>query len=237
MNTVLRHSSAWVLAVGLGGCTAPEPPLLAAAPVTASTIAPAQGRASNDDAGPTAAARVTPALAASDGPQPAALVSVALDHAGDVLIGQRFSELAAESAWHPAGIGGATGGHCEFYERGSLPEGVSMMVEDDHVQRFELAPIDGSGLVVLQPGPFGLSLGMPLADVLQRLPRGSVQRPLPAADADADADESFSGQVSWQDPGSDLAIRVDIIEGVATTLYWGAGGAVELTEGCAAHVR
>lgn len=219
MNPVLRHGGALVLAVGMGGCKPPDPPLLATAPDAPSAIAPAQRAASNDDA----------ALADVSGVE-AGGVSVALDHAGEVLIGQRFSELESEGRWHSAGLAEATRGRCEYYERGILPEGVAMMVEDDHVVRFELAPIDASGLVVVQPGPYGVRLGMPLVQVVQRLPQGSVLHP-------AELQPGADGFVDWQDPGSDLAIRVEITEGVASTLYWGAGGAVELTEGCAADVR
>ena len=69
-----------------------------------------------------------------------AVVSVALDHAGEVLIGQPFSELQGEAQWHSAGLGESTAGRCEYYERGTLPEGVAMMVQDGDVVRFDLAP-------------------------------------------------------------------------------------------------
>lgn len=228
MNGVLRHGGVLALAVGLGGCAPPEPPVLAPAAATPAAIAAAQHPASNDDdlahrpiddAPPPAPAA---APAADEAP---AVVSVALDHAGDVLVGQRFSELQGESEWHSAGLHEATQGRCEYYERGLLPEGVSMLVQDDDVVRFDLAPIDDSGQVVLQPGPFGLHLDMPRAQALQRLPAGTTVQPY---GADAEAGESLL----WQDPGSDLAIRVEIVDGVVSRMYWGASGAVELIEGC-----
>jgi len=218
VNAVLRHGGALVLAAGMAGCAPPEPPVLAPVPAAPSPIAPPQAEASND-------AR---ASAAADRDETTAM-SVALDHAGEVLVGQRFSELEPEGRWHSAGVAAATRGRCEYYERGLLPEGVAMMVADDHVVRFELAPIDGSGLVVLQPGPYGIRLGMPQAQVMQQMPPGSVLAAAPGPSAEA--------SVTWQDPRSDLALRVDISEGVASTLYWGASGAVELNEGCAADVR
>jgi len=155
------------------------------------------------------------------------LVSVALDHAGDVLIGQRFTELAADGPWHSAGLSEGDGaGACEYYERGSLPEGVSMMVDAGHVQRFDLDTIDGSYEAIAQPGPFGLRLGMSLDEALKRLPPGSTRTPH-AYDPDV------GEYLTWQDPGSDLAIRLEIFGGVISKLYWGASGAVELKEGCA----
>ncbi|WP_295573428.1 hypothetical protein [Stenotrophomonas maltophilia] len=227
MNPVLRHGGALVLAVGLGACTPPDPPVLAPAPAAPAAIAPAQRPASNDDMAhrpidDAPAPVVTPQADEDSAP---AVVSVALDHAGDVLIGQRFSEVEAEGAWHSAGLHEATQGRCEYYERGTLPEGVAMMVQDADVVRFDLAPIDDSGQVVIQPGPFGLRLGMARAEALQLLPRGATAQPY---GEDPEAGESLL----WQDPGSDLAIRVEIVDGVVSRMYWGASGAVDLIEGC-----
>lgn len=230
MNSVLRHGGALALVVGLGGCKPPEPPLLAPAPTAAAAIAPAQHAASNDDdvahrpiEDEPAAAAITDA-SVEDVTAPS-VVSVALDHAGDVLVGQRFSEVQADGEWHSAGLGDATGGRCEYYERGTLPEGVSMMVQNDHVVRFDLAPIDDSGQVQIQPGPFGLRLDTPRAQALLQLPHGTIPQPY---SEDPEAGESLI----WQDPGSDLAIRVEIVDGVVSRMYWGASGAVELNEGC-----
>lgn len=224
---MLRHGGALVLVVGLGGCTPPDPPVLAPAPAVPAAIAPAQRPASNDDMAhrpidDAPAPEVTPQVDEDSAP---AVVSVALDHAGEVLIGQRFSEVEAEGAWHSAGLHEATQGRCEYYERGTLPEGVAMMVQDGDVVRFDLAPIDDSGQVVVQPGPFGLRLDMPRAQALQLLPSGVTAQPY---GDDPEAGESLL----WQDPGSDLAIRVEIVDGVVSRMYWGASGAVDLIEGC-----
>lgn len=227
MNPALRQGSALLIVAGLAGCTAPEPPVLAPAAAVS-----AQAPTGSDDAAqrplgetPSAAGNST-TDADADAAAPA-VVSVALDHAGDVLVGQRFSEVDAEGEWHSAGLSdGEPAGGCEYYERGSLPEGVAMMVEDDHVQRFDLASIDGSSEAITQPGPFGLRLGMSEAEALKRLPPGSTRTPHAY-------DPETGHYLTWQDPGSDLAIRLEIFDGMISTLYWGASGAVELKEGCA----
>jgi len=226
VNPLLRQGSALLMVVGLGGCTPPDPPLLAAAPAAPAAIAPARAPASNDDdiANRPIQDDPPPAPEAADEAAPS-VVSVALDHAGDIVIGQRFTAADADAQWHSAGLGHAGPGSCEYYERGSLPEGVSMMVEDDHVQRFDLTTLDGSDETITQAGPFGLRLGMSRAEALKRLPGGSTERPHAY-------DPETGVYLTWQDPGSDLAIRLEIFDGVISTLYWGASGAVELIEGC-----
>lgn len=228
MNHVLRHGGALVLVIGMGGCTPPDPPVLAPAPAAPAAIAPAREPASNDDEAAHRPIEGPAMFTAGDGGEDQAaraVVSVALDHAGEVLIGQPFSELQGEAQWHSAGLGESTAGRCEYYERGTLPEGVAMMVQDGDVVRFDLAPTDDSGQVVLQPGPFGLHLGMPRAQAFQQLPKGVSTQPY---GDDAEAGESLL----WQDPGSDLAIRVEIVDGTISRMYWGASGAVDLIEGC-----
>jgi hypothetical protein len=224
---VLRQGSALLIVAGLAACTAPEPPLLATPSPAAS--APAQVRSSHEEIARDPPTRVPETATADPDADTAvpAVVSVALDHAGDVLVGQRFSEVDADGEWHSAGLSNdEPPGACEYYERGSLPEGVAMMVEDDHVQRFDLASIDGSTEAIAQPGPFGLRLGMSEAEALKRLPPGSTRTPHAY-------DPETGHYLTWQDPGSDLAIRLEIFDGMISTMYWGASGAVELIEGCA----
>lgn len=229
MNPLLRQGSALLIVVGLSGCTPPDPPLLAAAPASPAAIAPARVPASNDDdiANRPIEDDPEPEPTPTDNDGAPAVVSVALDHAGDVVIGQRFSAEDADAQWHSAGLSeGGQLGSCEYYERGSLPEGVSMMVDDGHVARFDLALLDGSDETITQSGPFGLRLGMSRAEALKRLPPGSSAQP--------HAYDPETGEyLTWQDPGSDLAIRLEIVDGVISKLYWGASGAVELIEGCA----
>lgn len=228
MNSTLRQGSALLIMVALGGCNAPEPPVLAAPAGATAPAAPSTGQVDVATPPPGGAPEVAAAAAddADDGEAPS-VASVALDHAGDVLIGQRFSEIEAEGSWHSAGLSEGEGsGTCEYYERGSLPEGVSMMVEDDQVQRFDLSTIDGSAEAIAQPGPFGLRLGMSEDEALRHLPPGSTRKP--------HAYDPETGHYrTWQDPGSDLAIRLEIFDGMISTMYWGASGAVELKEGCA----
>jgi len=228
VNPLLRQGSALLIVVGLTGCAAPDPPVLAAAPATPAAIAPARVPASNDDdiANRPIQDDPEPVPEESDAPAPA-VVSVALDHAGDMVVGQRFTAADADAQWHSAGLSdGGRLGSCEYYERGSLPEGISMMVDDDHVQRFDLTLLDGSDETITQAGPFGLRLGMSRAEALKRLPGGSTSTP--------HAYDPETGEyLTWQDPGSDLAIRLEIFEGKVSMLYWGASGAVELIEGCA----
>jgi len=226
VNPVLRQGSALLIVVGLTGCKPPEPPVLAPA-ATPAAIAPARLPASNDDVADRPFEDAPQDVPAADEIDAPAVVSVALDHAGDVVIGQRFSEVEADGSWHSAGLSEGDGaGACVYYERGSLPEGVSMMVDAGHVQRFDLDTIDGSYEAIAQPGPFGLRLGMSLDEALKRLPPGSTRTPH-AYDPDV------GEYLTWQDPGSDLAIRLEIFGGVISKLYWGASGAVELKEGCA----
>ncbi len=91
----------------------------------AAAIAPAREPASNDDEAahrPIEGAAMSTAGDGGEDQAARAVVSVALDHAGEVLIGQPFSELQGEAQWHSAGLGESTAGRCEYYERGTLPE-------------------------------------------------------------------------------------------------------------------
>ncbi|WP_315387349.1 hypothetical protein [uncultured Stenotrophomonas sp.] len=227
MNPALRQGSALLMVASLAGCTAPEPPVLAPAAAVSAPAPTGSDDAAQRPLGETPRAAGDSTTDADADAAAPAVVSVALDHAGDVLVGQRFSEVDAEGEWHSAGLSdGEPAGACEYYERGSLPEGVAMMVEDDHVQRFDLASIDGSTEAIAQPGPFGLRLGMSEAEALKRLPPGSTRAPHAY-------DPETGHYLTWQDPGSDLAIRLEIFDGMISTMYWGASGAVELKEGCA----
>ncbi|KAG1086350.1 hypothetical protein G6F40_013965 [Rhizopus arrhizus] len=59
---------------------------------------------------------------------------------------------------------------------------------------------------------------MPRAQALQLLPKGVSAQPY---GKDVEAGETLL----WQDPGSDLAIRVEIVDGTVSRMYWGASGA------------
>ena len=99
MNPLLRQGSALLMVVGLGGCTPPDPPLLAATPAA---IAPARAPAGDDDDIANRPIQDDPApapMAATCEAAPS-VVSVALDHAGDIVIGQRFTAADADAQWH-----------------------------------------------------------------------------------------------------------------------------------------
>ena len=92
MNPLLRQGSALLMVVGLTGCTPPDPPVLPAPAAPVGAVAPARESASNDDDianRPIEDAPEPPKAAdlpAADDTAPS-VVSVALDHAGDVVIG------------------------------------------------------------------------------------------------------------------------------------------------------
>ncbi len=202
MSALLRNSGVLLLALGLAACQPPEPPVLA--PAARATTQPAQQPAANDDLDP----------------------SVALDHAGEVLIGQHMSDLQALGPWTAQGAVEAMGGSCEYYDGKGLPPGVSMMTDEDRVVRFDLGRDPESGAPTPQPGPFGLRVGMTRAQAMAQFPKPPVSSPH-AYDGDQ------GEYLTWQDPGSDLGIRVELFEGKVTRMYWGTSDAIELIEGCA----
>ena len=138
MSALLRNSGVLLLALGLAACQPPEPPLLA--PAAKATTQPAQQAAANDDLDPMARAPIVdpPSTEDMDSDGAPAVVSVALDHAGEVLIGQHMSDLKALGPWTAQGAVEAIGGSCEYYDGKGLPPGVSMMTDEDRVVRFDL---------------------------------------------------------------------------------------------------
>ncbi len=98
-----------------------------------------------------------------------------------------------------------------------------MMVQDGDVVR-RPGPIDDSGQVVLQPGPFGLHLGMPRAQALQQLPKGVSTQPY-GDDAEAGEPALAGPRFRPGDPCGDR--RRHHLPNVL-----GASGAVDLIEGC-----
>ncbi|MCW4453224.1 hypothetical protein OK348_00200 [Flavobacterium sp. MXW15] len=211
-----------MLALSLAAC-APAEQEVAAVPA-ATTPAPVAPEAAAVDVD---AADAPPPPEAADAAPPA-VAETRLDHAGPVLVGQRYADLAAQGQWQAAGLLEILeGGGCEYYSGGLLPEGVSMMVQDDVVVRFDLDVATEEDGAIRQPvGPFGLTAGISREQALERLPAGAVFSP------HAYVPET-GHYLTWQDPGSDLAIRVELDDGVVTSVYWGASDSVELIEGCA----
>ncbi|MDA5337376.1 hypothetical protein LRM36_02985 [Stenotrophomonas maltophilia] len=226
MSALLRNSGVLLLALGLAACQPPEPPVLA--PAARATTQPAQQPAANDDLDPIARTPIVdpPPVEGTDGDDAPAVASVALDHAGEVLIGQHMSDLQALGPWTAQGAVEAMGGSCEYYDGKGLPPGVSMMTDEDRVVRFDLGRDPESGAPTPQPGPFGLRVGMTRAQAMAQFPRPPVSSPH-AYDGDQ------GEYLTWQDPGSDLGIRVELFEGKVTRMYWGTSDAIELIEGCA----
>lgn len=226
MSALLRNSGVLLLALGLAACQPPEPPVLA--PAARTTTQPAQQPAANDDLDPIARTPIVdpPPVEGTDGDDAPAVASVALDHAGEVLIGQHMSDLQALGPWTAQGAVEAMGGSCEYYDGKGLPPGVSMMTDEDRVVRFDLGRDPESGAPTPQPGPFGLRVGMTRAQAMAQFPKPPVSSPH-AYDGDQ------GEYLTWQDPGSDLGIRVELFEGKVTRMYWGTSDAIELIEGCA----
>ncbi|MBH1567237.1 hypothetical protein I5U58_07645 [Stenotrophomonas maltophilia] len=226
MSARLRNSGVLLLALGLAACQPPEPPVLA--PAAKATTQPAPQPAANDDLDPRARTPIDdpPAVDDTDSDDAPAVASVALDHAGEVLIGQHMTDLKAFGPWTAQGAVEAIGGSCEYYDGKGLPPGVSMMTDEDRVVRFDLGLDPESGAPTQQPGPFGLRVGMTRAQAIARFPKPPVSSP-----------HAYDGEqgeyLTWQDPGSALGIRVELFEGKVIQMYWGTSDAIELIEGCA----
>jgi len=60
-----------------------------------------------------------------------------------------------------------------------------------------------------------------------------AQFPKPPVSSPHAYDGDQGEYLTWQDPGSDLGIRVELFEGRVTQMYWGTSDAIELIEGCA----
>ena len=198
------------MGVALLACKPPEPevrPLPASAPPTSPEAAPVA-----EPASPAAAAQ----LAA----------------VGELRIGALFGKGPGDEAFVSAGMREAMEGDCEYYDRGSLPDGMSMMVIGERIARFD---VHGEGdpsvrvdapPAAAPPIPFGLWVGMGVAEAKQRLPAGVVASPHAYVSPDGD-------YLTWTDKKAGLALRLETLNGVVTSIYWGQPDAVELIEGCA----
>ncbi len=148
-----------------------------------------------------------------------------LANVGDLRIGAPFGNAPGNAAFVSAGMRELMEGDCEYYERGSLPDGMSMMVLGDRIARFDVhdePTPDAEG----PPLPFGLWVGMSEAEARERLPAGVVASPHAYASPDGE-------YLTWTDAQAGLALRLETLDGVVTSIYWGRPDAVELIEGCA----
>ncbi|MGB3393393.1 MAG: hypothetical protein WA956_01695 [Stenotrophomonas sp.] len=170
-----------------------------------------------------ASAQTTPPEAAPTAPVAAAATQLA--DVGKLHVGAAFGQGPGDDAFQSAGMRELMEGDCEYYEGGSLPPGLSMMVIADRIARFdardERTP-DAEG----PPLPFGLWVGMTEAAARERLPAGVVASPHAYASPDGE-------YLTWTDPQATLALRLETLDGVVTAIYWGQPEAVELIEGCA----
>lgn len=177
MSALLRNSGMLLLVLGLAACQPPEPPVLA--PAAKATTQPAQQPAANDDLDPMARTPIVDPPSAegtSNGDAPA-VASVALDHAGDVLVGQHMSDVKHLGSWESQGAIET----CEYFTGKGLPPGVSMMVDDGRIVRFDLDQDEDEDAEtpVAQPGPYGLRIGMTRAQALAQFPGAPVPSRMP----------------------------------------------------------
>lgn len=161
-----------------------------------------------------------------------ASASAQLEALGNLRIGAAFGNAPGDKAFVSAGMRELMEGDCEYYDHGTLPAGVSMMVIGDRIARFEVqgegdpgvaveaAPADAPSL------PFALWVGMTDKQAKARLPAGLVVSPHAYASPDGD-------YLTWTDKSAKLALRLETLHGLVTSIYWGRPEAVELIEGCA----
>lgn len=213
---VLRTPLLLGLVAALAACapSAPAPPEpVAPAPQPAVPVAPAATK-------PSPAPVATPATA-----------SAGLGQLGELRIGAPFGKAPGDKTFVSQGLREALEGDCEYYDKGSLPDNISMMVIADRIVRFEVnAPFEpGQQVTDPAPGavvtPFYLWVGMTVPNAKKRLP-GVVTSP--------HAYNSPNGDyLTWTDKAANLALRLETLDGLITAIYWGQPDAVELIEGCA----
>lgn len=158
--------------------------------------------------------------------------SAQLKSLGDLRIGATFGNAPGDKAFVSAGMRELMEGDCEYYDKGTLPEGMSMMVLGNRIARFELH-IDGDPSIAIEAPatdapvlPYGLWVGMSALEAKKRLPAGVVVSPHAYSSPDGD-------YLTWTDKADGLAIRLETLNGRVTSIYWGLPDAVELIEGCA----
>lgn len=166
---------------------------------------------------------VTPLILAS------AHATVAMDRVGELRAGAGFDpERAIQSdgpPWTDVDMGTFAGEGCARYSGGSLPPGLWMMVRRGRIERFEWGR-DGQADAG-NAAPFALAPGMTRDQVLGKLPgEGWTRQPHPLLGARGE-------YLTLRDPGSGLALRVEMMDGRAVTVIWGRDEAVRSAEGCA----
>jgi hypothetical protein len=170
-------------------------------------------------------ADVAPAVAGdptSPGTVSAPVVIDALDRIGDAVIGEAFDERDWLQEWTDEGRHPDV--DCRHVGGGVLPPGMSMMVMEGRIARFELPHRVAPDMPRVQ-APFGLFTGMSQRDVLARLPDGVQTRRHEYGDP---------GDVylDWRGPGTPFGLRVEVVGDAAQAIFWGDAEATTLIEGC-----
>jgi hypothetical protein len=158
----------------------------------------------------------------SSGANPVPVVFDALDRVGDAVVGETFDERDWLQEWTDEGRHPDV--DCRHVGGGALPPGMSMMVMEGRIARFELPHRVAPDMPRVQ-APFGLFTGMSQRDVLARLPDDVQTSPHEYGDP---------GDVylDWRKPGSHLGLRVEVVGDAAQAIFWGDAEATTLIEGC-----
>lgn len=147
-----------------------------------------------------------------------------IDHIGDARIGSPFRDEDWLEDWVPVAPGTATDA-CNLLRSDALPPGVSMLVLDGAVARFDVSAEAAPATVPYQ-FPFGLRLGQARGEALTALPPevevGAHEFQAPGRD-----------YLTWLDPGARLGLRVETADGVVAAIRWGDAAAVMLPGSCA----
>ena len=176
-------------------------------------------------------AEAAPAQSVAE-PAPAEDAAAQLAQVGALRIGAEFGKSPGDEAFVAGGMRELMEGDCEYYDGGTLPEGMSMMVLGERIARFDVhGQGDPSVRIDVPPAnapalPFGLWVGMSVTEAKKRLPAGVVVSPHAYASPDGD-------YLTWTDKRAGLALRLETLHGLVTSIYWGQPDAVELIEGCA----
>lgn len=140
----------------------------------------------------------------------------ALSHVGDVRVGDAFAPLKSRAKWDMDDPDPKA--KCAFYFDGLMPPGVSMMVLNGKVARFDA---DSEAVDT----PFGIHIGDSQQEAVKKLPK------------DVQIGPNNNGQkgdqyLTWRAKDGKLAIRVETVAGLVYGLYWGAWEQVQWSDGC-----